>query len=288
MFVADDVDLRGPCDLRALVDLEDDVDAILLELDHLRIDGRGEAALAAIELDDAGDVGTGLGAGEDLPRRELDLRHDLVFLDPLVALEDDPVDHRIFADLDDEVASVGAGDLDVGEQFGRVEILDRLVELLAVVGLADAQLGVGEHRLRLQALVAGDVDRMDRAGAGQRRWSRGFGGGSGGRRRDGRRSRRGLRGRLIWASAGTARPPRIVPTKRAAHSRRPLVNELFAVTRPRPNYLPARWPEGVPVRTCPARSYSTDQPASFDHRPKDARSLIVTKSSAPAGRRGPS
>src|SRR6185503_12044967 len=110
----DDVD-RADVRARAFVDLEHHIDAVLLELDDLRLDGGGEAALAAIELDDAGDVGARLGAGEDLPGRQLDLRVDLVFLDPFVALEDDPVDHRIFADLDDEVAGIGAGDLDVGE-----------------------------------------------------------------------------------------------------------------------------------------------------------------------------
>ena len=56
----------------------------------------GEAALALVQLDDAGDVGADLGAGEDLPRRELDLGQDLVFLEPLVAFQDDAVDHRVF------------------------------------------------------------------------------------------------------------------------------------------------------------------------------------------------
>ena len=59
--------------LGPLADLEDDVDAVLVELDDLGLDRGGEAALAAIELDDPGDVGAGLGAGEDLPRREPDL-----------------------------------------------------------------------------------------------------------------------------------------------------------------------------------------------------------------------
>jgi len=72
-------------DFAPLVDLEDDVDAVLVQPDHLRLDGRGEAALAAIKLDDPGDVGTCLGAREDLARREMDLGLDLVFLEPLVS-----------------------------------------------------------------------------------------------------------------------------------------------------------------------------------------------------------
>ena len=43
---------------------------------------------------------------------------------------------------------------DVGEQFGRVEVVQRLIEPLLVIGLAGAQRGVGEDRLRLEPLVA--------------------------------------------------------------------------------------------------------------------------------------
>ncbi len=89
---------------------------------------RRESALAAIKLDDPVDVGADLGAGEDLARRKLDFRRDLVVLDPLVALKDDAVDHRVFANRDDQVAGIGAGDHDVREQFGRVEVLQRLIE----------------------------------------------------------------------------------------------------------------------------------------------------------------
>ena len=55
LLVADDVDLA---DLRlgAFRDFEDDVDAVLIELHHLRFDGRGKAALPTIEFDDAGDI----------------------------------------------------------------------------------------------------------------------------------------------------------------------------------------------------------------------------------------
>ena len=102
LLVADDVDLAD-LGLRPLIDLEDDVDPVLVELDDLGLDLGGEAALAAIELDDPGDVGARLGAGEDLPRREPDLRADLVVLDALVALEDDAVDHRILAHLDGQM-----------------------------------------------------------------------------------------------------------------------------------------------------------------------------------------
>src|SRR6185503_12852893 len=101
MLVADDVD-AAHARPRPFVDLEDDVDAILVELDDLRLDAGAVAALAAVELDDPGNVGAGARAGEDLARRKPDLRRDLVVLDAPVALQDDAVDHRILADLDDQ------------------------------------------------------------------------------------------------------------------------------------------------------------------------------------------
>src|SRR3546814_10220509 len=78
-------------------------------------------ALAALQLDDAGDVGADLGTGEDLARGEANFRRDLVVLEPLIALQDDAVDDRVLADLDRERALVVA-DLDVSEQFGRVKV----------------------------------------------------------------------------------------------------------------------------------------------------------------------
>ena len=73
MVVAEDVDRA---DLRevALVNFEHDIDAVLVELDDLGLDAGGEAALAAIKLDDPVDVGADRRTGEDLPRREFDLR----------------------------------------------------------------------------------------------------------------------------------------------------------------------------------------------------------------------
>ena len=62
LLVADDVDLAD-ARARALVDLEHHIDAVLVELDDLRLDPGGVAALAPIELDDPGDVGADRGCG---------------------------------------------------------------------------------------------------------------------------------------------------------------------------------------------------------------------------------
>jgi hypothetical protein len=107
LFVADDVDLAH-ARFGAFVDLEDDIDAVLVELDDLRLDPGGVAALSAIELDDAGDVGAGARTREDLARCEPDLGNDLVVLEAAVAFEDDAVDDRILTDLENDVTGLDA------------------------------------------------------------------------------------------------------------------------------------------------------------------------------------
>ena len=52
-----------------------------------------------------------------------------------VALERDPVDDRIFDHRDDQPGA-GLVDADVLEQAGRIERLERLVDLVAVEALA--------------------------------------------------------------------------------------------------------------------------------------------------------
>src|SRR3546814_5871371 len=78
----EDVDLAD-LRFRPFADLEHHIDAVLVELNHLGIDARGEATLALVEFDDARDVGPHLGPGENLARRELDLGPDLVFLEQI-------------------------------------------------------------------------------------------------------------------------------------------------------------------------------------------------------------
>src|SRR6185369_2449741 len=108
-LVADDVDGADLGEV-ALVDLEHDVDAVLVELDDFRLDASGKTALPPIELENPIHIGASGRAGEDLARRQMDLGKDLVVLEALVALEDDAVDDRILAHRDHQVASVGTGD----------------------------------------------------------------------------------------------------------------------------------------------------------------------------------
>ena len=159
-LVAENVD-RPDLGEVAFVDFEHHVDAVLVELDDLRLDAGGKAALRAIKLEDPVDVGTDCGAGEYLPRRELDLGRDLVVLEALVALQDDPVDHRVFANVDDDVAGFAAGDRDVGEELGRVEVLQRLVEGFSGVALTRDEIRICANRLGLEPLVAAYRNRLD-------------------------------------------------------------------------------------------------------------------------------
>ena len=177
MRVAEDVD-RPDLGEIALVDFEDDIDAVLVELDDLGFDSRRKPALAAIELQDSVNIGTNRATSENLARRELDLRSDLVVLQALVALEDDTVDDRVLADGDDQVAGFAAVDGNVGEQLRRVKIFQRLIERLGRIGLTRRQVRISADRLRLEPLVALDSNRADgplggrRRGDRSRRWRR--------------------------------------------------------------------------------------------------------------------
>ncbi len=153
-LIADDVDLLD-LGLGTFVDLENDIDAVLRQLDHLRLDCRRETALSLIQLDDPRDICADLGPGENLPRRQPDLGNDLVVLYPVVALEDDAVDHRIL-DHGDQHIAVLEPDIRRSEQFGGVELFEHLVADDLVPFLARTQPDVGEDGLRFQPLSARD------------------------------------------------------------------------------------------------------------------------------------
>ena len=79
----------------ALVDLEHQIDAVLLELDHLGLDRGREAAVAAIELEDPADRVLHPRAGVDHARPQLHLVAQHLVVEPPVALERDAVDDRV-------------------------------------------------------------------------------------------------------------------------------------------------------------------------------------------------
>ena len=130
--IADEVDAfdfrRG-----AFGDFEHEVDAILLELDDLRLDAGGKEALPAIDVENALHVGLGLGAREHRSRLELDLAGQRRRIDLAVAFEGDLVDDRVFLDRHDDGRTLVV-DRNVGEEAGRKQRLDRGVDFGGTVG----------------------------------------------------------------------------------------------------------------------------------------------------------
>ena len=83
---------------------------------------------------------------------------ELVVLELLVALERDPVDHRILDHRHDQPAA-GLVDAHVLEQAGGVERLERLIDLVAVEPPARTEPEIGADGLGFDAPVAFDDDR---------------------------------------------------------------------------------------------------------------------------------
>ena len=175
-------------------------------LDDLRIDAGGEFAGAAIDFDDALDVGLHLGAGEHGARLDLGFLGEVLVGDLGIALEHHLVDDGIFDHLDGQGAG-GIVEIDPrgrGEQAGGEQGLERLVDLGGIVDVAFAQIDVGQHRAGLDPLGAPDHDMLDDA-------LRGAAGAAPRPARPGWRGRRRDRcGRLafcFWISAARAAAP---------------------------------------------------------------------------------
>ena len=142
------------------VDLEDEVDAVLRQLDHFRLHRRGEVAGAAIELENADDVSLHLFPREDETRTELDLAVEVVVRELRIALELDAVDDRVLDHVDDQRIAL-ALHAHVGEQAGGIKSLQRSIELRRVVDLAGLNLEVGADGVGIDALRAVDANLAD-------------------------------------------------------------------------------------------------------------------------------
>ena len=86
----------------ALVDLEDEVDAVFGELDDLWLDGRSEPAVSAIQIEDALDISLHPRAGVNDAWAKLDLGIEILIVELVVAFEGDPIDDWVFYYLDDQ------------------------------------------------------------------------------------------------------------------------------------------------------------------------------------------
>ena len=121
-FLVADEDDSADAGRRTFVDFEDEVDAVLRELHGLGFDLRGEAAGAAINFDDALDVGLHFRAREHHARLQLHFVVERLLRDLRVSFERDAIDDRIFDHLHGHGA-VRLMNLNVGEQAGAVERL---------------------------------------------------------------------------------------------------------------------------------------------------------------------
>ena len=166
MLVADERNARDAGG-RSFIDRKNQVDAVLRPLNDLRIDGRGEFAVAAIEFDDALDVGLNLGAGEDRTRLQLNFLGQVLLGNLVFALEHDLIDDRVFDDIDRERRAVPI-DLHVGEKARGEQCLQRAVDDLLVIGIAFVDREIGQDRRRLDALRALHHDLFDDRSGGLR------------------------------------------------------------------------------------------------------------------------
>lgn len=160
-LVADEGNLldSGP---RSFRDLEHQIDAVLLKLDDLRLHLGGETAAAAVDLQQALDIFLNPRAGIDTARSKLYLAAQILVVEDVVTLEVDTVDHGVFYHLHDHPVAFDI-DGDVGKQAGGEQFLQGTVQRNRIHAVAPTHEKVGPYGLRLDALIADDLDFSDRA-----------------------------------------------------------------------------------------------------------------------------
>jgi hypothetical protein len=136
---------------------EDEVDAVVRQLDDFRRDGDVETAAALIDFDDALHVGLHGRLRQSAARLRLHFNLELVVLGLLVAFEGDAVQHRIFNHSDDDTAT-GIVDANVGKKAGRVERLEAVVDFIGTQTAARARPEIRADGLRFDPAVAFNHD----------------------------------------------------------------------------------------------------------------------------------
>ena len=147
--------------LWTLVDLEDHVDAVLVQLHQLGRNRRRDSARQPVQFDDLADVFLHLGAGIDTARSQGDFLAQLVLADRAVPLQHDLVDDRVLDDLDDQIAVRLNTQLDVGEQLRALERANRHVQHDGIDRVAGLDRQIGQDRGLIDPLVATDQDTVD-------------------------------------------------------------------------------------------------------------------------------
>src|SRR4029450_20870 len=158
-LIADELD-EPDAGLYALGNLEHEIDAVVRQLDDLRLDANVETSAAAVHFDDAGGVGLHDGTRERAAFLRLDFRLELLVLDLLVALESDAVDDRIFRDRDDQPPALDAG-TDVLEKTRGDQRLDAFIDFEGTQLPIRPWAEIGADGVSLDPLIALHNDGAD-------------------------------------------------------------------------------------------------------------------------------
>ncbi len=146
--------------LGAFADLENEIDAVVIQLDDLRIDLGRIVSLAAVDVQDLLHVGVGPRACVEAARLELRLFRKRIGGNLLGALERHPVDELRLGDLDDNRASVEL-DAGIAKQPGPEQGFHAFVCLARVIALAGLKSQVVLDCFRVEALIAQNADLPD-------------------------------------------------------------------------------------------------------------------------------
>ena len=163
LTIADEIDAaypgRGP-----FVDLENEIDPVLRQLDDLGLHGCREVAVPPIEFENAPDIVLHARARIDDARTQLDLAVEVLVGELRIPLEGDAVDDRVLDHLDDQGVAL-ADELDIGEEPGCEQRLQRAIDAFGIPLITRLDQQVRAHRLRLDPLDPLDPDIGDRATA---------------------------------------------------------------------------------------------------------------------------
>src|ERR1700730_3255762 len=119
----------------ALADFEDEIDAVIRNLDDLGFDMNVKPSAAPIDFDQARDIRLANRERNHSPSLRLDFGSKLLILDLLVALEGNAIDYRIFDDGNDEPSALNARS-DVLKQTGGIQCFHALIDLERVQSTA--------------------------------------------------------------------------------------------------------------------------------------------------------
>ena len=152
--------MRLDAGLAALADLENEIDAIVRELDDLRLDADVEAAAAPVDVHQARNVGLYDGPRQRAALLRLDFALELLVLDLLVSFEGDAVDDGVLDNGNNESSALD-GRPHVLEQSRGIKRLDAFIDLEGIKPAAWTRPEIGTDRIGFDPLVALDDDGVD-------------------------------------------------------------------------------------------------------------------------------